>query len=341
MGTNGQWGRPANLGSTINTRWDEDSPFLHPDGVTLYFSSNGHPTLGQKDIFKSTLQTNKWTRPENLGYPINTSGNDGYFMLSQDKRTGYFSSQRGTVPGNTDIYTVTFSLADRVLTRESATTNISTGTASENDGKIVTVLKGRVIDVVDSKPMEATISLVDNKNKTIVSKISTDPSGNFELIIPQGGNYGVTTERHGYLFNSMNFNLPSFEKYQEIDTHILMVKAEVGSKVVLKNIFFDVNQSALKTESLSELENIRDLLRQNPRRRIQINGHTDNIGHPVTNLALSLKRAESVVQYLIKEGISPDRLEAKGYGSERPLVSNDDESEGRQINRRTEIEIIE
>ncbi|MEX2235124.1 MAG: OmpA family protein, partial [Cyclobacteriaceae bacterium] len=341
MGSNGQWGRPANLGSTINTRLDEDSPFLHSDGVTLYFSSNGHPTLGQKDIFKSTLQNSKWTLPENLGYPINASGSDGYFVLSEDKRTGYFSSQRGTVAGNTDIYAVTFSVADKVFTRESATTNISTSSAPENDSKIVTVLKGRVIDVVDSKPMEATISLVDNKDKTIVSKMSTGPSGNFELIIPHGGNYGVTTERHGYLFNSMNFNFPAFEKYQEIDTPILMVKAEVGSKVVLKNIFFDVNQSALKTESLSELENIRDLLLQNLRWRIQINGHTDNIGHSVTNLALSLKRAESVVQYLINEGIAPDRLEAKGYGSERPLVSNDDEAEGRQINRRTEIEIIE
>jgi outer membrane protein OmpA-like peptidoglycan-associated protein len=231
----------------------------------------------------------------------------------------------------------------------------------------VTILKGTVIDVNNASPLEATITLVNNTHKKIVSTIETGPSGNFELIIPHGGNYGVMTEKQGYLFNSMNFNLPAsaqdnarqaglpasaqdnarqaglpaFQKYQEIDTHILMVKATVGSKVVLKNIFFDTNQSILKGESLTELENIRDLLLQNPDWRIQINGHTDNVGHPQINLALSLKRAEAVVKYLGSLGISPERLEAKGYGSEQPLVSNDDEKEGRQINRRTEIEIIE
>jgi outer membrane protein OmpA-like peptidoglycan-associated protein len=343
LGSNGQWGRPSNLGSAINTRRNEDSPFLHADGLTLFFSSNGHPTLGQNDIFKSTLQNGKWTPAENLGYPINTSAFEGYFILSQDGKRGYFSSSRGS-GGDADIYTADFFPAGAIAKTPpngSTTSGGSAGSGTRKDNKIVTVLRGAVIDVNDARPLEANIRLVDNSTKGVVSEITTGPSGTFEMVIPHGGNFGVTTEKQGYLFNSMNFNLPAFEKYQEIDTHILMVKAQVGSKVVLKNIFFDVNQSALKSESLSELENIRNILIQNPQWRIQINGHTDNIGHPTTNRALSLRRAESVVEYLVKHGIAGTRLQAKGYGSERPLVSNDDEAEGRQINRRTEIEIIE
>jgi outer membrane protein OmpA-like peptidoglycan-associated protein len=151
----------------------------------------------------------------------------------------------------------------------------------------------------------------------------------------------VTTEKAGYLFNSINFTVPAFAEYNEVDTHILMEKTEVGSKVVLKNIFFDVGKFELKAESLSELANIRNLLKQNPRLRVQINGHTDNTGHEATNLVLSLKRAESVINHLIKEGVAPGQLSAKGFGSQKPLVSNDDESGGRQINRRTEIEIVQ
>jgi outer membrane protein OmpA-like peptidoglycan-associated protein len=210
------------------------------------------------------------------------------------------------------------------------------------DMKIVTVLKGKVIDELTAVPLGATISLVDNQTNRVITKISSNPStGDFELVIPHGGNYGVATEKNGYLFNSINFNLPQFAEYQEIDTHILMVKAEVGSKVVLKNIFFDVGQSNLKTESLSELEKMRELLATNTHLKVQINGHTDNTGNAATNVVLSLKRAQAVINYLIEKGINADRLSAKGFGSERPIVSNDDEQGGREINRRTEIEIIE
>lgn len=344
MGANGQWGRPSNLGSTINTRANEESPFLHADGVTLYFSSNGHATLGNNDIFKSVFQAGKWTLPENLGYPINTSGYDGYFVLTEDGGSGYFTSRRQNAPGNTDIFMVVYSTIPSAVKKSQKSANAANAPGdqlSAHGKEVVTVLKGTVIDVLNTNPLEATISLVDNSDNRVISKITTDPSGSFELVIPHGGNFGITTEKPGYLFNSMNIKLPALEKDQEIDTHILLVKAVVGSKVVLKNVFFDVNQYALKPESLSELENIRNLLMRNPHWRIQINGHTDNIGHPKINMELSLKRAESVVQYLIKEGIAADRVQAKGYGSEKPLVSNDDEAEGRQINRRTEIEIIE
>lgn len=341
LGTNGQWGRPSNLGSAINTRSDEDRPFVHNDS-TLYFSSNGHATLGNSDILKTTLREGRWSPPENLGHPINTTGDDGYLVLTADGSSGYYARRRRDDPGNTDIFSITFTSppppAGQIPPPE------STGglqSVSVSGDSIMTVLKGTVVDVANATPLEATITLMDNETKKIVSKIRTNVSGDFELVIPHGGNYGVVTEREGFLFNSMNFSVPAFQEYQEIDTHILMVKAEVGSKVVLKNIFFDVNESSLKPESLAELENIRDLLSQHPSWRIQINGHTDNAGNARTNQALSLKRAEAVVEYLVKQGIDPQRLQAKGFGSEKPLVSNDDEKEGRQINRRTEIEIVE
>lgn len=337
LGDNGQWGRPSNLGSPVNTRGDEEFPFLHADGKTLYFSSNGHPTLGEHDIFKSTLQESGWSSPAHLGYPVNTRGYEGGLVLTANGATGYFFSKRGSPPDNADLYQVNF----RAHQRTDTTAVESDGQRSGEEKEIVTRLKGMVIDVEENVPLEATVRLVDNEENSIIATVKTGPSGVFEVIIPRAGNFGLMTSRSGYLFNSMNFILPPFGKYQEIDTHILMARARVGSKVVLKNIFFDLNQSELRPESLSELQNIRDLLLENPQWRIQINGHTDNTGHPKINMDLSLKRAQSVVQYLIREGIAPDRLHAKGFGSEKPLVSNDDENEGRQINRRTEIEIIE
>jgi outer membrane protein OmpA-like peptidoglycan-associated protein len=207
--------------------------------------------------------------------------------------------------------------------------------------RVVTVLKGKVIDETDASPLGAVVTLVNNETHKVITRLNVNSeSGEFELIIPHGGNYGVATEKPGYLFNSINFNLPQFADYQEIDTHIIMVRAEIGSKVVMKNIFFDIGKSDLKRESIVEVENIGKLLIANPSLKVQINGHTDNSGNAATNKTLSLARASAVVNYLSSHGVEAGRLSAKGYGSERPIVSNDDEIGGREINRRTEIEII-
>ncbi len=381
----GTWGKATNMGSSINTRGNEDSPFLHPDGVTLYFSSDGHPTMGGNDIFKSDFKDGKWQKPTNLGYPINSIEYDGFFTISADKKTGYYSTLREDGLGSADIYTVTFleplpekkptllvstspeiveekkpvepepikeevvavvevpkEIIEPVKEQVKAEDYVDPIVQFHKDLKIVTVLKGKVIDEITATPLSATISLVNNTTHKVIAKINSDPStGVFELTIPHGGNYGVATEKTGYLFNSINFNLPQFAEYQEIDTHIIMVKAEVGSKVVLKNVFFDIGKADLKSESISEIEKLRELLVSSPELNVQINGHTDNTGNAANNKALSLKRASAVVDYLVAKGISATRVSAKGFGSEKPIVSNDDESDGRAINRRTEIEIIE
>ncbi len=350
----GQWGKAVNLGPTVNTPFNEDSPFIHHDGRTLFFSSDGHPSMGSNDIFKTELVDGQWTKPQNLGFPINSIEYDGFFTLSQDKKTGYYSALHENGYGDADIYRVKF-LDPPPKPEPVVVTAPVEDTAAVNpdafvdpiiqlhrDMKIVTVLKGKVIDEVSAAAIGAVITLVDNETQNVITRINSNPqTGDFELVIPHGGNYGVSTEKEGYLFNSINFNLPQFAEFQEIDTHILMVRAEVGSKVVLKNIFFDVGKSELKNESIAELEKMKMLLEASPHLKIQINGHTDNTGNDATNMALSLKRAEAVVQYLVSKGIDNSRVSAKGFGSQRPLVSNDDEQEGREINRRTEVEIIE
>jgi outer membrane protein OmpA-like peptidoglycan-associated protein/tetratricopeptide (TPR) repeat protein len=348
----GSWGKAVNLGVIVNTPENEDAPFIHPDGVTLYFSSDGHPALGNSDIFVSDFRNGKWEKPQNLGWPINTWEYDGFFTISADKKKGYYSTTKEGGYGDADIYSITFleprfkpkpkpvEIVEKKPAKPANTDFVDPILQAGKEQKVVTILKGKVIDETTAEPLGAVISLVDNETQKVLSKITVDSlTGDFELIIPHGGNYGVTTERRGYLFNSINFSLPKFAEFQEIDTHIIMVKAEVGSKSVLKNIFFDVGKADLRNESIAEVEKIQELLVSNPDLKVQINGHTDNTGNAATNKALSLKRATSVVDYLVSHGIASTRVSAKGYGSERPIVSNDDEQSGRELNRRTEIEI--
>ena len=350
----GAWSNVKNLGPTINTPGNEDAPFIHPDG-TLYFSSDGQPGLGDYDIFKSELKEGKWSKPVNLGYPINTPKLENHFFLSVDKKRGYFSSVRHEGVGNSDICEVTFfdpppkKEVPVVVQKEEPVKE--TPRKDEFSDAIVSLQKdlglaskliGKVIDADNAKPLRAQITLVDNKTNTVKERVySNDSTGEFSIVIPHGGNYGINTSVDGYLFNSLNFEVPLYSEEQEIETAILMQRVTVGSKAVMKNIFFDVGKAVLKDESISELERILDLLTNNPGVKLQINGHTDNSGNAVTNKALSLKRAETVMGFLVTRGVDHKRLKAVGFGQERPIVSNDDETSGREINRRTEIEVLE
>lgn len=351
----GDWGKAVNMGPLINTPENDDAPFIHPDGVTLYFSSDGHPSLGNSDIFVSEFKNGKWQKPENLGWPINSWEYDGFFTISADKKKGFYSTLKEGGVGESDVYSITFMepkykpkpkpvevVVEKPKEKKPASTDFVDDIVKQSLAqRVVTVLKGKVIDENTAAPLGATVSLVDNETKKVLSKITVDEAtGDFELVIPHGGNYGVATERVGYLFNSINFSVPKFAEFQEIDMHIIMVRAEVGSKVILKNIFFATGKSDLQNESIAEIEKIQELLKSNPALRVQINGHTDNTGTPASNKVLSLKRATAVVDYLVSHGVDASRLSAKGYGSDRPIVSNDDEMGGREVNRRTEIEII-
>jgi outer membrane protein OmpA-like peptidoglycan-associated protein len=365
----GRWDQPTNLGPQVNTPANEDAPFMHADG-TLYFGSEGHPGLGNYDIFKTRLVGTKWQKPENLGWPVNSPEYENYFFLSPDKKHGYFTSVRESGVGNTDIFMATFpeevkidvvtlgikQRADSIarvdslslitkanpMELDSIENNSFVDPSIQAEFHVATEFRGKVLDEEDGKPLHAEIVLVDNKtNKILTRAYSNRKNGVFIIIIPHGGNYGVSASCNGYLFTSMNFDVPAFASSQTIETAIFMSKAQVGSKSTLKNIFFDSGKSDLRSESVNELTRLADLLTNNPRLRVQINGHTDSFGDNLTNKVLSLKRAQSVVDYLVKNGIDASRVKAVGYGEERPLVSNDDEQEGREINRRTEIEVVE
>lgn len=336
----GNWSEAVNLGETINTSERDESPFIHPNGKTLYFSSRGHQTMGSYDIFKSQLQKDgTWSKPENLGYPINTPGDDIYFVISASGKHGYYSSMKEGGYGNSDIYMVDLSVPKPVVV---AVTEDSEEVAPPVIvANPLTILKGKVTDAVTQDPVEATIQVIDNEKNEVISEfISNSATGKYLVSLPSGKNYGISVEADGYLFHSENFDIPATSDYQEITKDISLKKIQIGTSIVLRNIFFDHDQATLRKESVAELDRLIQLLEDLPRLKIEIAGHTDNSGSDSYNLKLSQRRAKSVVDFLIKKGIGQERLTAKGYGESKPIDTNETE-EGKQKNRRTEFTILE
>jgi outer membrane protein OmpA-like peptidoglycan-associated protein len=349
----GNWSDPINLGPKINTADDEDSPFIHPDGVTLYFSSKGHATMGGYDIFRATkLSQRAWSEPENLGYPINTTNNDVYFVLSADNKHGYYASQKTGGYGKHDIYLITMPKAEDVekIKTASATVLPGTGTPADAPKKLatvavqkakssVTVLKGVVRDELTKQPIEAEISLVNNKTGTKVTDVkSNSATGAYLMILPPGSDYGISVSKTGYLFHSENFLVTDTAEYAEIVKDVDLKKASVGTRIVLRNIFFDFDKATIRPESNAELEKLLKVMQDNPTMKIEISGHTDNKGSAEYNQKLSESRAQAVVVWLTRKGIAKTRMTFAGYGLSRPIASNDTD-QGRQLNRRTEFEI--
>ncbi|MFM8349077.1 MAG: OmpA family protein, partial [Bacteroidota bacterium] len=335
----GKWGEAVNLGPAVNTPWNEVGVFLLPDGKTMYFSSEGHTSMGGLDIFKTVLDNGKWSTPENIGYPFNTPDNDVFFVVSANGRSGYFSSIRDNGTGEVDIYR--FELPPVVVPAPVVAVKDSVvATVVQEVTPQVTLVKGVISDFMGGQPLEAKIQMVDNdKNEVIAEGSSNSRSGKYLFTLPSGRNYAIVVRRDDYLFHSENFDLPAGQGYQEIRKDIQLKKIAVGNKIVLNNIFFEYNKATLSSDSYHELENLFSLLKESPTIRMEISGHTDGKGSAAGNLSLSQERANSVVAWLVGKGISPDRLVAKGYGLTRPVAGNDTE-EGRKQNRRTEFEIL-
>jgi outer membrane protein OmpA-like peptidoglycan-associated protein/tetratricopeptide (TPR) repeat protein len=320
MKPDGSWGTPFNMGEKINSKYDEDAPYIHPDNKTLFFSSKGHRSMGGFDIFTSTydMEKNEWGPATNAGYPINTADDDIYFIWSADGTKGYFSSWRPDSYGEKDLY---------VIHRPGGTSN-------------VLVLKGNIYDKETKQPLEANITLTDNdKNEQVATYHSNSATGRYAVVLPHGVHYGIAVEANGYLFYSENFDYPSQNPFFEMRKDVYLERVKPGASIVLKNIFFDFDKATLRDESKAELENLYQFMMENPEIRIEISGHTDNKGKDKYNQKLSERRAESVVEYLVAKGIDKKRLVAKGYGASKPIATNDTD-EGRQENRRTELKII-
>jgi len=317
----GKWGEPENLGPEINTKADEGCPFMHADNRTLYFNSNGHPGYGSTDLFLSRKSDEgAWSEPENLGYPINTIDDEGSLIVAADGRTAYYASDRGTDnKGGLDLYT--FQLREDIR-------------------PIKTLwVKGKVFNKKTKEGLPSAVELTDVNSRRLISKIQTDEDGNYLVTLPVGATYAFNVNRKGYLFYSDNFSLTVPSTEEAFVKDIPLQPIEPGAVIILKNIFFDTKDFNIKPTSTSELDKMVLLLNDNPNLKIQISGHTDNVGQAKDNLALSDSRAKAVVNYLASKGIDAKRLSYKGFGADKPVADNSTEN-GRAMNRRTELSVI-
>lgn len=320
LGANGKWSAPENMGLGINTTGDEACPFIHADNQTLYFTSNGWQGYGNDDLLLVRKQVDgTWSKPENLGYPINTINREGTLFIAADGKTAYYASDRSDSKGGLDIYTFEM----------------------RSDIRPVKTLwvKGTVFDKKTKAGLPSTIELIDVNTRQLLSKVQTDEKGNYLVTLPVGRDYVFNVARRGYLFYSDAFSLQQKALDSTYEKQIPLQPIEANAAVVLKNIFFDVAKFELQPASVIELDKVVQLLQENPTVKIQIGGHTDNVGSAADNLKLSGNRARSVVNYLIGKGIAATRLSYKGFGATQPVADNNSES-GRAQNRRTELKVI-
>ncbi len=314
---NGKWQPAQNMGSDVNTAGDELAPFIHADNQTLYYTSNGLPGYGGSDIYVMHKLTDKqWSKPENLGYPINTIENEGSLFVASDGITAYYASDRADTRGYLDLYK--FILKPDVRPVKTL------------------YVKGYVTDIKTNKGLPCAVELSVDSSQQVISGIQTDETGFYFITLPIGKNYTFTVNRKGYLFYSDVFALADKPSDSVYEKNIRLQPIELNASVRLKNIQFASKSYQLEPVSMIELNKLVQLMHDNSSVKIRINGHTDNVGNEADNLALSQNRAKAVVDYLISKGVDAIRVTAKGFGETQPLADNATE-EGRALNRRTEF----
>lgn len=315
------WSEPKNL-EIINTAGDEQSPFIHPDDQTLYFSSDGLPGMGKQDLYYCRRKMDgSWSQPINLGYPINTFADEQSLIVSARGDTAYISADYEGGFGKLDIYNFPLYEAARPLT--------------------VSYFKGKIIDKESRENLEAQFDLIDIETGQLKARAGSNAgTGEFLVSLPINRNYALNVSKNGYLFYSENFEMKGASTAAKpMIKNIELSPVKAGEKLVLRNLFFDTNKFDLKPESETELRKLLELLQQNPTLKVEISGHTDNVGNKQANKQLSESRAKSVSEYLIQKGIDRSRLSPKGYGDEQPIDTNET-PEGRANNRRTEMTIL-
>jgi outer membrane protein OmpA-like peptidoglycan-associated protein len=318
---NGSFSKPMALGSTLNTSEEDASPFLAADGVTLYFSSEGHGGYGNRDIFMSRRLDDswqKWSEPVNLGSTINTEGFDAYYAISAAGDYAYLASSTNSY-GQADIFRIALPKAVKP--------------------KPVVLLSGKAFDAKTKQPIEASIRYEVLPGGHEAGRAQATSTEGYTIALPAGARYGVRAEAKGYYPINSNIDLSNVTSYAERSGDLYLVPLEVGSTIRLNNIFFETAKADLKSESFPELDRVVEFLKENPNIRIAIAGHTDNVGSDADNLLLSKNRARAVFDYLVEHGVDRASLTSNGFGESKPIATNDTE-EGRQTNRRVEFTII-
>ncbi len=346
----GKWEKPKNLSPIINTIYNEQGVFISADGNTLYFSSEGHNSMGGLDIFKTTKdETGVWTAPVNLGYPINSVDDDVFYVASESGKYGYYSGIRDNGLGAKDIFKVIFLGEEKEhmlitedvviagLDRELPSIFFESPTALVIDEFFM--LQGTVTDASSGDPVVAKLEIIDLSKSEVVKTALSDKEGKYTIKLPEKNNYGIEISSSGYMLF-----LDAVDLMQEVSDEMAvrnfeLEKVEVGQKVVLENIFFEFGKSTLKPESYTQLSQVKKLLENSPTMRIEISGHTDNVGSLKSNTKISTDRAKAVTDWLIAQGIDKTRIEYKGYAFSQPIAPNDTEA-GRQQNRRVEFKIL-
>ena len=327
---NGHWTAPENLGPTINTPGDESSPYIHYDDKTLYFSSNGHAGMGGLDLFLSHCTDTGWETPTNLGYPINSAGDESGLIVAANGSTAIYASEREGGFGGQDLYA--FELPVEV--RAAVTFNV----------------KGCVYDKKSQQKLKCFIQVFDvtreDRVKEVAEVSSDAVDGSYMVSLPNSGSYAFQISADGYLFYSENFdfevgnaNAPDGKAYS-FSRDIALTPIEVGESIVLSNVFFAFGTSTLLEESRVDLDKVLDIMQKNPSLKVELAGHTDNIGKPADNQRLSEQRAKAVFDFLVGKGVASERLSYKGYGDTKPVADNSTE-EGRAQNRRTTFTVVE
>ena len=313
---------PQPLGKPINTDKDEFAPFIHADNHTLYFSSDGHNGLGGQDIYRTVRVNNgTWSQPENLGYPINTNGDESGFVINGLGNKAYFASDQLENKGmKLDIYEIDLPITIQPNTR-------------------MVYSPGRVYDVQTGKPLQARVEIFEGStNDKHFESITDAADGSFVAFLPELSTlnsqlstiFALSAQREGYIPYTMSITTPG-------DSILVgLTRIAKGNSITLNNLYFDYDSDKILPTSNAEIERLSLFLKRNKQVCIEIIGHTDNQGSKSYNLDLSQRRANALMNALIKKGISADRLTSKGMGSTQPIATNDTE-QGRAQNRRVEI----